>query len=866
MTSSVDAVLEDFYSALPFEPDEFQLEAIAAAASGATVVVTAPTGAGKTLIAEAAVALALGRERRAFYTTPIKALSNQKFSDFVDVYGRDRVGLLTGDNVINGNAEIVVMTTEVLRNMIYATSGALDRVDTVILDEVHYLQDRFRGAVWEEIIVHAPRHLQMVCLSATVANSAEFAAWVRERRGPTELIVTRHRPIPLEDLYCWKDRFSSELELQPTFVNRGGDQRANPRIERLLSLEKGRRRRFAIPGRVEVIERLAEDGLLPAIYFIFSRAGCDAAAVRLLEAGVRLTSVEERERIRNIAEEATAHLEPSDLDVLDYGRWLSFLEAGISPHHAGMVPAFKEAAEDLFAAGLLKVVFATETLALGINMPARTVILESLSKWSGEGHELMSPGDYTQLTGRAGRRGIDVAGFGVVLHSPFIAFGQVTAIAAAGSHPLRSSFRPTYNMAANLAATYERPRALELLSSSFAQYQRQEDTSAARRRLAVISDQLAVDEKAATCELGSVADYRSLLGQIPSGKNLAGKSSEREDLLGRLRPGEVIDIPGGPRQGRYLILRRIRREGGGLKLLALGTSGRTVPLGNREIAPGTSRRATLELPQPIDTKSRRFLSDALRLLRKLPQADQALAERAGNDEAPQPRREPDHPVARCPERGAHLKALARAERTRKKLEAVAADLRRSGAGLVEDFEAIESLLNEFGYLEGWNLTERGQRLRFVYSELDLLLAEALDRGLFVGLAEPELAALASCFVYEPRTDERTIPLWPTALLQERWEQLLELAEELAAAERRHRLPANRGPDPGFVGLAYQWANGAGLDELTGLRLASGDFVRVSRQLVDLLRQIRDVGPGLKAEARATLTAVDRGVVAAMGVG
>jgi len=854
MTVSIDPTIENFYAGLPFEPDEFQRQAITAAATGATVVVTAPTGAGKTLIAEAAVAIALAKGRRAFYTTPIKALSNQKFSDLVDIYGRNRVGLLTGDNVINGGGDIVVMTTEVLRNMIYAAATILDRVEVVILDEVHYLQDRFRGAVWEEIIIHAPRHLQLICLSATVANAAEFAAWVRERRGHTELIVTRHRPIPLEDLYCWKDRFSAELELQPTFVVRAGEQRPNPRIERLLSLEKGRRRRLAIPSRVEVVERLAEDGLLPAIYFIFSRAGCDAAALRLLDSGVRLTTAEERDRIRAIAEEATTHLEDSDLDVLDYGRWLSFLEVGISPHHAGMVPAFKEAVEDLFAAGLLKVVFATETLALGINMPARTVVLESLSKWSGEGHELMTPGDYTQLTGRAGRRGIDVAGFGVVLHSPFIPFAQVSSIAATGSHPLRSSFRPTYNMAANLAAAYERPRALELLSSSFAQYQRQEDVSAAQRRMAVISEQLAADEKLATCEHGSVAEYRSRLGQMP-----ATKVPHGENLLGRLRPGEVIDIPGGPRQGRYLILRRIRREGGGLKLLALGTSGRTVPLGTREIGPGTTRRATIELPQPVDTKSRRFLSDALRLLRKLPPPD------GRNDSSPRPR-EPDHPVARCSERGTHLKALARVERTRKKLEAIETDLRRSGMGLVEDFEAIELMLNNLGYLDGWKLTDCGQRLRFVYNELDLLLSEALERGLFAGLTVEELAALASCFVYEPRTDERTIPIWPTALLLERWEKLLALAEELATAERSYRLPANRGPDPGFVGLAYQWAGGAGLDELTGLRLASGDFVRVSRQLVDLLRQIRDVVAELAADARATLQAVDRGVVAAMGVG
>ena len=850
MTSSP---IEDFYSSLPFEPDDFQREAISATERGATVVVTAPTGSGKTLVAEAAVVLALANGKRAFYTTPIKALSNQKYGDLVAVHGKDRVGLLTGDNVINGDAAVVVMTTEVLRNMIYAGSGALDQVAVVILDEVHYLQDRFRGAVWEEIIIHAPRRIQLVCLSATVANAEEFAAWIEERRGRVELIVSKHRPIPLEDLYCWKDRFAQELAVLPTFVSRGNAYRANPKIERLLSLERGRRHRFSTPNRTEVIEHLAEVGLIPAIYFIFSRAGCDAAALRLLESGVRLTSADDRERIRLIAEEGTAHLGEDDLVALEYDRWVSFLEAGISPHHAGMVPAFKETVEELFAAGFLKVVFATETLALGINMPARTVILESLSKWSGDGHEVMSAGDYTQLTGRAGRRGIDTAGFGMVLHSPFVPFAQVVEVAAAGSHPLRSSFRPTYNMAANLCATYDRPRALELVSSSFAQFQRQESQAQAEERLQVLTERLVDEEARAVCELGSVEEYRAMLAATqPSRK-------DNDDLIGRLRPGDVIDVPGGPRQGRFLILRRIRREGGGMKLLALGTSGRTVPLGQREIVRGTNRRATVTLPQSMDTKSRRFQSDALRLLRKVPPP---VAEEGEEKQLV----EVDHPVGRCPDRESHLRWAGRAERTRKRVEALRSELRRSGIGLVEDFEAIERLLEHFAYMNGWALTPRGERLRFVYNELDLLLAEALERGLFYGLTAPELAALASCFVYEPRSDEKTIPLWPTPALAGRWEALVLLWGELAAEERRQHLPVTREPDPGFVGLAYQWADGSALDDLAGLRLAPGDFVRVTRQLVDLLRQIRDVSPEVADVARATLAAVDRGVVAAMGVG
>jgi ATP-dependent RNA helicase HelY len=558
-----------------------------------------------------------------------------------------------------------------------------------------------------------------------------------------------------------------------------------------------------------------------------------------------------------VAEERTAHLSDSDLGVLDYPRWLSQLEAGAAPHHAGMVPAFKETVEQLFAAGLLKVVFATETLALGINMPARTVVLESLSKWSGEGHEIMQPGDYTQLTGRAGRRGIDEVGYGVVLHTPFVPFSQVTQVAAAGSHPLKSSFRPTYNMAANLAANYSRDRAIELLSSSFGQYQRQEDRGAAMARLAELEKLLVEEEAKAACELGSVFEYLDLVKAVAP--------SPRSDLIGTLHPGDVVDIPGGPRQGRYLILRRIRREGGGMKLLALSTSGRVVPIGVRDLPPSSAKTATLELPRPFAPRDRRFQQDAMRLMRRLP-APAQVVKSAGLRPETAVAVPIDHPVMACPDLEIHVRAARRVQRIRKQVDQFDSELRQSGVGLVEDFQSIVELLEEFGYLSGWHLTPRGNRLRFIYNELDLLLAEAIERGLFLNLAVPELAALASGFVYEPRTDEQLIPVWPTAVLADRWAALESLSEELVARERRVRLPPTRRPDPGFANLAYEWAEGGELEDLPSLTLQPGDFVRVSRQLVDLLKQLRDVSTELADEARDALTAVDRGVVAAMGVG
>ena len=407
-----------YLAGLPFPPDRFQAEAAAAIDRGESVVVCAPTGAGKTVVAEAAIARARQAGDRALYTTPLKALSNQKFGDFRGRLGAAEVGLLTGDNSINGRASVVVMTTEVLRNMMYAGSPDLDDVGVVVLDEVHYLQDRARGPVWEEIIIHLDPAIRLVCLSATVANAEEFAAWIEARRGPTTLVVERERPVPLESLYLLRDRWEGgRLRLLPVFED-GERRQPNGRLAAMLRARDAAQRRYAAPRRTEVCEFLHAQGLLPAIYFIFSRAGCAAAAGAMVDHGLRFTTPEEAALIRAAAAEHTAPLAAEDLAVLGYGRWLAGLEAGVAPHHAGLVPAFKETVERLFAAGLVKLVFATETLSLGINMPARAVVLESLTKFGGEGHEILQPGDYTQLTGRAGRRGIDRRGTAVVLHSP----------------------------------------------------------------------------------------------------------------------------------------------------------------------------------------------------------------------------------------------------------------------------------------------------------------------------------------------------------------------------------------------------------------------------------------------------------------
>ena len=559
--------LAAFRALYDFDFDDFQVEACQALSAGRGVLVAAPTGSGKTVIGEYAVHLALAQGRKCFYTTPIKALSNQKYADLVRRYDSRTVGLLTGDNSINGDAPVVVMTTEVLRNMLYTGSPALSGLGYVVLDEVHYLADRSRGAVWEEVIIHLPESVRVVALSATVSNAEEFGEWLDQVRGGTEVIVDEHRPVPLwqhvlaghrlYDLFTDDEHARVNPELlrvaqRDTWIERKAPQRPG---------RGGRRpRRFPPAYRPDVISRLDADGLLPAITFIFSRAGCDAAVEQCLAAGLRLTTPEEAEVIQQVAERRTADIPPEDLTVLGYGEWLAGLRRGIAAHHAGMLPAFKEVVEELFAAGLVRAVFATETLALGINMPARTVVIEKLDKWNGETHANLTAGEYTQLTGRAGRRGIDVEGHAVVLWQPGMDPGAVAGLASTRTYPLNSSFRPSYNMAVNLTGWAGRARASTLLESSFAQFQADRGVVGLTRQ--VRRNRQAMDELAASmsCDQGDFAEYAQLrrsLTEREGDLSRARASSRRAEAarsLAQLRPGDIIRVPGGRRAGLAVVL------------------------------------------------------------------------------------------------------------------------------------------------------------------------------------------------------------------------------------------------------------------------------------------------------------------------
>ena len=526
-----------FIAQFDFGFDEFQITACQAVEDGKGVLVAAPTGAGKTVVGEFAAFSALAQGKKCFYTTPIKALSNQKFQEFVERFGEDRVGLLTGDTNINSEADVLVMTTEVLRNMLYANSSTLKNLGSVVMDEVHYLADKSRGAVWEEVLIHLMESVQVISLSATVSNAEEFGEWLGEVRGATEVIVSEVRPIPLYQHVLIGNRlidlFNEPGRINPEIL--GLEREALRKVK----IPRGRRDRFGESdnrlSRPEIIERLQRENLLPAITFIFSRMGCDAAVKQCLQAGIKLTTTEERLEIAATAQRYTQNLAEEDLEVLGYRDWLVALERGIAAHHAGLLPSFKGAVEDLFKRGLVKAVFATETLALGINMPARTVVLEKLTKWNGEAHVSITPGEYTQLTGRAGRRGIDIEGNAVVQWSPTVDSATAAGLASTRTYPLKSSFTPTYNMSINLIARFGRERAHGSLESSFAQFQADRAVVSLVRQIRKNDSAAAELTESAQCHLGDFNEYSRMRIDIKELERLLSKRDGRRSFDNRQR-------------------------------------------------------------------------------------------------------------------------------------------------------------------------------------------------------------------------------------------------------------------------------------------------------------------------------------------
>ena len=935
--------LARFAQGYDFPLDPFQEEACRAVERGEGVLVAAPTGAGKTVVGEFAVHLGLARGLKTFYTTPIKALSTQKYLDLVARHGQERVGLLTGDTSVNPHADVVVMTTEVLRNMLYSGSRDLDRLGFVVMDEVHYLADRFRGPVWEEVIIHLPAEVQVISLSATVSNAEEFGDWLGQVRGRTTVVVSEERPVPLtqhmmvgrrllplyshpaevpeqsDQLDQSEQTEQTELERQAEQAEQTGQPPLNPELLKAVkqarraaasggasknsyrgrgggsargpqpwkrSARRGRapRRgeggartaRLKPPSRLQVVTALEGAHLLPAIVFVFSRAGCEQAVHQVVSAGVDLTTEAEAARIRQVIERRTADIPVSDLGVLGFHFWAHALERGVAAHHAGLLPVFKETVEELFSAGLVKVVYATETLALGINMPARTVVLESLRKWNGSAHVTLSPGEYTQLTGRAGRRGIDVEGHAVVLAADDVEPATVSSLASRRTYPLVSAFRPTYNMAVNLLERMPRTRVREVLEQSFAQFQADrgvvELAAQARRKRRSLEGL----EKDMTCRLGDFREYASLRQAIADAEadlsrdKSAARRSETGRTMSSLGRGDIIVFRKGRRRRHGIVLQVGADRTGTPTITVLGEDARVVALTPDTAPDGVMRVGALRVADSVDPHRPRDrdrlvqrLVDALRAgdlegsgKRTRTRSSRAQARRDSAIENLERLRHEmrSHPCHGCPDREEHARvgrkwsrAKAEAERLQRRIET------RTGT-IARLFDAVCEVLLDLGYLRPVDrghperelrVTGAGKVLARIYAERDLLIAECLRTGVFEDLSAAELAGALSACVYEPRLSAQSIglPVAPASRLGQCLRAQLGVSHRIHDLESLARIEASSGAEPALAGAVQAWCDGAQLaDILDATELTAGDFVRWCKQLLDVVGQIASLSP------------------------
>jgi ATP-dependent RNA helicase HelY len=761
-----------------------------------------------------------------------------------------------------------------------------------------------------------------------VSNAEEFGEWLSEVRGDMAVVVSERRPVPLyQHVLVGRTLYDLFAELAPTARELPGESKVdvNPALikiardesrfvrddarrprgksgrgKRTVSYGSGayggaahrsryggagrRSRSFQVPGRPELVELLDNEALLPAIVFIFSRVGCDAAVRQLLDSGIRLTSRFERQEIVAIIERHVAGLSDGDLHALEFDRFAEALGMGVAAHHAGMLPAFKECVEEAFVRGLIKVVFATETLALGINMPARSVVLEKLVKFDGETHADVTPGEYTQLTGRAGRRGIDVEGHAVVLWQPGLDPRAVAGLASRRTYPLRSSFSPTYNMAVNLVAGVGRERARTLLEQSFAQFQSDRSVVGVARTLERNKQSIEAYWAAATCDLGDFREYAGLRAELADLEASAARerrSDRRAEALQTLlilKPGDIVRVPSGKNQGWAVIIDPGTRQDHQTPRPLVLTEERHVrrlSITDFPTPPLVGGRMKIGKHfNPKDAASRRNLAAALRTRLSEMDRDQVRRRQTGIDTDTQVRLDQlraavqRHPCHSCPDRDTHLRWAERAQRLERESARLEARMDSRSNTIANHFDKICLVLESLGYLTGdggRQVSEHGRMLARIYAELDLVAAECIRAGVFTGLTHPQLAAVLAALVFEARRSDEAHrrPRMPDARSNAAMTEVRRIWHEISLAERDARLQRRPEPDIGFSEAAYGWAAGRTLAEmLDRSELTAGDFVRWVRQVTDFAGQIADAaGPGeLRDTARLLVRSMRRGVV------
>ena len=875
----------------PFSLDDFQLEAIDSLNQGHSLVVSAPTGSGKTLIGEYAIHRAMAHGQKVFYTTPLKALSNQKLRDFRNEFGSENVGLMTGDLSVNRNASIIVMTTEIFRNMLYAEADKNDDplidVEAVVLDECHYMNDSQRGTVWEESIIHCPSSVQLVALSATVANAGQLTDWIQEVHGPTDLILSDFRPVPLHFHFC------SAKGLHPLLNESGNGLHPNCKVWRAPKGSRNRRKRQyskplqpASPPISFVIANMAERDMLPAIYFIFSRRGCDKAVKDL--GALNLVSSEESDSLK---ERLKKYIQANPEGVRDEMH-VDALSRGIASHHAGVLPAWKELIEELFQQGLVKVVFATETLAAGINMPARTTVISSLSKRTENGHRQLMGSEFLQMAGRAGRRGLDLKGYVVTVQTRFEGVRESGQLATSSADPLVSQFTPSYGMVLNLLQRYDLEKSRELVQRSFGCY---------LASLDLIDDEELVDQlrsqlgqlQGITCEIpwDDFDDYDKRRGRLKEEKRLlrilqqqAAETLENEltlalnfasvgtlvslkavSLRGRIAPAVIVRKQDG--SGQFPLLLCLTDENlwvlvachsvvslhaeltclnvASLEYPALKRSGE-ISHGNNQSQEISQLVANIAKDNDMKTPQYDLAGEVLA---------QAKLVKTLEDE-----------LVKLP---AHMwgekKKLKKHRRRMEELEAEITDrqqlIHNRANRHWETFLSLLEILQYFGCMEDLEATEIGRTVASLRGDNELWLGLALMSGHLDELHPFNLAAVLEAI----STDINRPDLWSgfksSSKSIEALHNLSGIRRELLRAQQKCHLDIPLWWDQELMGLVEAWARGISWNDLiANTSLDEGDVVRVMRRTLDLLAQVpycAAISKQLRDNARSAFKALNR---------
>ncbi|MGB3267854.1 MAG: DEAD/DEAH box helicase [Microcoleus sp.] len=892
----------DLKTIFPFELDNFQREAIAALDAGKSVVVCAPTGSGKTLIGEYAIHQALSRGRRVFYTTPLKALSNQKLRDFRRQFGDEMVGLLTGDISVNRNAPILVMTTEIFRNMLYGTpigavGTSLAGVETVVLDECHYMNDRQRGTVWEESIIYCSSEIQLLALSATVANSGQLTDWINKVHGPTQLVYSDFRPVPLQF------HFANQKGIFPLLDETG--KRANVRLVPKKK-QKAERGSIPTPSLTDVLCRLDDRDMLPAIYFIFSRRGCDQAVAEV--GNLSLVNEAETAELKRIIDDFLQRNPEAER----FGQKEALLK-GIAAHHAGILPAWKGLVEELFGRGLIKVVFATETLAAGINMPARTTVISTLSKRTDKGHRLLNASEFLQMAGRAGRRGMDELGHVVAVQTRFEGAKEASYLATAKADPLASQFTPSYGMVLNLLQTHTIDQAQELVERSFGQYlstlylqPQQTELDRLQTELAAIEESLAAGGNVSSMEK-HLAHYEKLQGRLKEDKRLLKTLLQQAEearikemsvavafaVLGTVLSLKGKHVPTAKRSHTTpvpaVLVAKIAGSGQAPNLVCLGKDNRWYIVAISDVAtlhaelPRLSAADTLNPPPEMTLRlgqcrlgSEETISIA-QLIPELPAPEPSpeAIEQQQKIAALEAKLE-THPVLEWGNPGTLLKRQRRREEFKKEIRKSEQDLEKQQARYWEEFLNLIDILLNFGCLErvisaGVNRDEASDRLvptilgqacAAIRGDNELWLGLSLMSAEFDELDPHHLAAACAALVTEvSRPDSWTHYSLSPEVLAPLDNLQKGLRRRLFQVQRKHEAAIPIWLERDLVTLVEQWALGVEwLELISHTSLDEGDVVRILRRTLDFLSQIPHVphvSDSLRRNACRAMQLIDR---------